>query len=256
MSEHDNGPTGPGEIEIEMDSGALARADLLLLMGDALAPPTEQAVANLLGARSEFGALLKLADTLDDELVAHVVDLFGVWCDELERLGLEGWRLEHNRLFECNVSCPINEASYIRRDKGAILGDVAAFYRAFGFNLREGTGERVDNMACELQFAALLLVMVEQARASGHTENAEIAADALQSFVADHLAEWLLAFCGQLVVSTQRPQYLALSGLLEVMGLMLLRSVGVQPALLGQTVGVEPNPGTPYECGMAADEHA
>ncbi|MCZ7582039.1 MAG: molecular chaperone TorD family protein [Deltaproteobacteria bacterium] len=101
---------------------------------------------------------------------------------------------EHNRLFLGNVICPINEAGYIRRDKGAILADAAGFYRAFGFSLPDDAGERVDHLVGELEFLALLRVMSANARIAGHADEARVADEAASDFVADHLGEWLPLF--------------------------------------------------------------
>ncbi len=72
----------------------------------------------------------------------------------------EAWRYEWNRLFEGTVICPINETAYVRRDKGMIISDICGFYNAFGFEPDQHSAEKADHLSCELEYVALLLVMM------------------------------------------------------------------------------------------------
>lgn len=103
----------------------------------------------------------------------------------------------YEQLFATGQVAPINEAAYIRRDKGALLGDISGFYRAFGIELRPGVGERPDHLVSELEYLGLCLVMLGNAILEPPSETAE-AADttwlALRSFADDHLGAWLPSF--------------------------------------------------------------
>lgn len=87
----------------------------------------------------------------------------------------------------------LHEAAYVRRDRGVILGDLAAFYRAFGVDPTTQHDRRPDLLATELEFAGLLSAL--RARAVGEEPDAE-AADVTQAaaaaFWGDHLAAWVV----------------------------------------------------------------
>jgi TorA maturation chaperone TorD len=72
------------------------------------------------------------------------------------------------------------------------IADVAGFYRAFGFQVKEG-GERADHLAAELQFMALVALKEAAAREAGEEEKAEICVDAQKKFLAEHLGPFLFA---------------------------------------------------------------
>jgi TorA maturation chaperone TorD len=158
---------------------------------------------------------------------------------------------EHSRLFDTALACPINETAFVRRDKGAILGDVAGFYRAFGFALADGAGEKVDHLACELEFFALLLVMRAQAEEQGNREAADVTRGAIESFAFDHLGEWLPLFCTRLQDTATHPFYRHAAAFLEAVW-QLVAGANSLP-LPAPEDGREPlfEADTPYECGMA-----
>jgi nitrate reductase assembly molybdenum cofactor insertion protein NarJ len=73
-----------------------------------------------------------------------------------------------------------NDKERFRRDKGVILADIARFYRAFGFELTRNASEKVDHLTAELEFVAMLLVMLAQGQGATRTTH-----DALGSFFMD-----------------------------------------------------------------------
>jgi len=122
---------------------------------------------------------------------------------------------EHQRLFEGSMACPSNEAAYIRRDKGALLGDISGFYQAFGLATSPATGERPDHMRCELEYMAMLLFMLARAREQGAQEEGEITLGALRDFYRDHLADWFGSFCATLRATATLEVYTRLADALE-----------------------------------------
>lgn len=168
----------------------LAEADLLLLLADWLKAPPQDS--------EEFGRddLLLLAEhcRLDSDDAARLARL----ATNRARTPHEAWVAEHDRLFEGGVGCPPNETAYIRRDKGAILADIAGFYRAFGFNPGQGTGEKADHAVTEFQFFAILLVMAARAADAGRMEEEETTRRAMVHFAEDHLGAWIDIFCQRL----------------------------------------------------------
>lgn len=181
-------------------------------------------------------------------------------CATVERVHetpSDAWRLEWNRLFEGAVICPINETAYIRRDKGLIVSDICGFYRAFGLEPDATSGEKADHLVSELEFIALLLIMLAHAP---DDDARRVTRDALRSFLEEHLGEWLRYFTGRLEECSALAMYGDAAALLR----------GLWDTLAGRfelptfqrlddgPVAVEPElSDTPYECGMAeADQQA
>lgn len=182
----------------------LAQADLLLLASSAFALPSEDLRCELAGSADGAQALVARAGAPDPDGLGASAQAMGAAAAELD---LRGWSDEFVRLFDSRLACPINEAAYVRRDKGAILGDIAGFYRAFGFQLADGTGERVDHLVCELEFLAMLLVMRAQALGDGRSKRVRITTDAIAAFVIDHLGVWLPMFRSRLEETTELALY-------------------------------------------------
>ncbi len=224
----------------------LAQADLLLFVADGFREPNDALRDGFSETASALPALIERAGA------GRAVEAsFEEARAALDALDVARWREEFTYLFEGGVECPINEAGFVRRDKGAILGDIAGFYRAFGFRLTDDCNERVDHLVCELEFTAMLLVLWAQAETGGERAHAEISRDALDAFTYAHLGEWLPAFCERLEEVTALPYYCHLARLLAV----AWAHVCQQNAL---AVPAEPNlsdpgedEGTPYECGLA-----
>lgn len=80
------------------------------------------------------------------------------------------------------------------------LADLAGFYSAFGLQVQ---GERPDHLLPELEFVAFLSLKYLEASGQRLTEAADTCADALASFVEDHLGAWLGTYANK--VSEQLP---------------------------------------------------
>jgi TorA maturation chaperone TorD len=180
-------------------SSALAQADLLQLLAELLAGPTES-----LPVQEELPQLLSAAGIPD---VAGIVDHIALAADTSP----DDWRDANARLFEGATPCPLNQTAYIRRDKGALLADISGFYHAFGFELRPGRDDKCDHILAELEFAALLLSM---SALTDDDEHRAIALDALRSFATDHLSDWLALFCTRLASISLLPLHQSLAHVL------------------------------------------
>ncbi len=224
----------------------LAQADLLLLMANTFHEPSNSVGEDFSSAAGKFFTLCTRAGG-DDTLLLR----FNETHDALANLDLGDWRKEFTCLFEGGVECPINEAGFIRRDKGAILGDVAGFYRAFGFHLAEDCTERVDHLACELEFTAMLLVLLAQAEEAGRSEPTVITRDALHAFAFSHLGAWAPAFCERLNETTTLPFYGHLAILLDGVWALVCRRNALQIPSETDLPYCQDEGGTPYECGLA-----
>lgn len=161
----------------------------------------------------------------------------------------DDWRAEATRLFEGGCLCPVNETAYVRRDKGAILADLAGFARAFGFAPAEGVGEKHDHVVSELQLAALLLVMLARARDAGDDAAAEVTEAALRSFADDHLSAWVVLFCERLAATAVQPALAVLAPLLAGAWRELAAAHGLEIAeAAGDAAPGDDPAASPYEC--------
>lgn len=224
----------------------LAQADALLLLARLLSGPSPDLAGRVEAARESLDELLSAMGAAERR---------GLWQEALAHaraLDPEAWADEHTRLFEGPAPCPINETGYVRRDKGQILADVAGFYRAFGFRLERGSGEKLDHLVAELEFCALLLVMLARAEADPDmTEQADVTRDALAAFARDHLGEWVGGFAARLTLTTNLPFYAALARLLEGVWADVCDANGLPRPAGKRLACAEEDPGTPYECGLA-----
>jgi TorA maturation chaperone TorD len=222
----------------------LAQADLMLLIADLFRSPENIRHSLDTLKKSNLKMLidatgLKGKIKLTGQLHAAVKQARGADKDE--------WAGCYRLLFDSSMACPVNEAGYIRRDKGSIIGDVCGFYKAFGWTAGTDTGERPDHLLVELEFAAMLLVMSARAETP---EQAELTETALANFTRHHMSDWLPAFCDQLKLSTTYPVFVeaANSLLFAWPALVKWHDWIVDPAS-PSTVGLAAEPESPYECG-------
>lgn len=229
----------PSRIEL------LAQADLVLLLADLFRPqiPADALalephdVEQLLGATGLSGP---------DRLAERMCLGLSAARDADPQL----LRDEHVRLFEGAMVCPLNETAYIRRDKGAIIGDLAGFYRAFGCEPSSATGEKPDHLLAELEFVAALLTMSAEAETP---EQVQVASDALAAFATSHLGDWLPAVCRHLGQTTALAFFAHASDALETLWTELVKAhrwpVADAPPAAARP---QAEPESPYECIVPA----
>jgi TorA maturation chaperone TorD len=172
------------------------------------------------------------------------------WCHS----GIEDALDEYHRLFEGAMVCPLNETAYIRRDKGAILGDLAGYYRAFGWATTGHGGEKADHLLTELEFAAMLLSMEARAEVEQRRPEAEVTRDALASFASDHLNDWLAVVCERICASTVLPLY---ADTAKAIALLWQASVELHgwPVIQSPTAMAMPEEADwPLECGATCPQ--
>lgn len=222
----------------------LAQADLLFLIAQMFAPPSAEMRKML---EIEIADIKKLLQNSGLPEPDNLAETYQQIRQQAQSLNLDTWAAEYNRLFEGNVACPINETGFIRRDKGTILADIAGFYRAFGFELSKNASEKVDHLTAELEFVAMLLVMLVQAPDQKATRTTH---DALGSFSFDHLGEWLPTFCERLTETSTLLIYQNQAKLLlsAWTGVVTNNQLPLQE---GDIQNIPEDDGTPYECDMA-----
>ena len=232
-----------------------AQADLLFLTVEMLRAPQRNAEKDPLCwkeiptetlhelLRNAFGetceqaigvSALTLSDALDE---AHQL---------VQQLDRQEWSDEYWRLFDTSQACSLNQASYIRRDKGTILGDLCGFYNAFGWQGSLTSGERPDHLLCQLEFTSMLLAMAAQAKDDEHRM---VVTDALSQFTRLHMQDWLPSVCHQLVEATWLPYFGAVSQWLMLFWTRLTET-NAWPVDANPATPLTPqiDPESPYEC--------
>ncbi|MCL4236595.1 MAG: molecular chaperone TorD family protein [Deltaproteobacteria bacterium] len=225
----------------------LAQADLLGVLADAFNSPAS--AHSLIETKLEdLRALIDTAGFAGAEgLVAAINELHA----RVSAASLDQIEAEHARAFWAQSDCPPYESAFVRRDKGAILGDIAGFYEAFGVRADQPGERRADHRVCELEFLAALLVMAVRAKAEGEPERTTVTQTAIDSFVWEHLGDWLPTFCERLSATVP-------GGVLEAaataLGLLWDSLVLAHNWPAGDSAAFVADDGTPYECPMAAEE--
>ena len=220
----------------------LAQADLLFLAADLLRPPHRQPAGrwgealNCLDDLVDAAGVPAIAGALREALVAGLVAETARWSDE------------YHRLFEGMMLCPPNQTAYVRRDKGAIIGDACGFYEAFSFRPTHGIGEKPDHIVSQLEFAGVLLIMRHGADTP---ERRDTVARALSDFAEAHPGEWIEAFAARLESVTELALYGAAARALRELWSALAEQHGLRNEPAGAQMVAAEEPDGPYECGLA-----
>ncbi len=93
--------------------------------------------------------------------------------------------------------CPPYEIEYGNEHflgKSRRLGDVAAFYRAFGVEVSRSAREREDHAAMEAEFLSLLSLKRALAAERGDGSRASVCRDAERLFLEEHIGRFLPSF--------------------------------------------------------------
>lgn len=170
---------------------ALHRAQVYRVLAALARPPEARTLDHL--RRDELGALAGALAGLGAP--AALGEVARELARALEAASLEELAREYDRLFEPSggLACPPHETTLVADtpQEGLTrtfrMADVAGFYRAFGVEMRPGSG-RPDHIAAELEFAHLLAVKELVALEQGDgDEPVAICRDASRSFLRDHL---------------------------------------------------------------------
>jgi TorA maturation chaperone TorD len=176
-------------------------------------------------------------------------------------------RLEHDRVFGHTISsdCPPYETQYgagIIFAQTQRMGDITAFYRAFGVQISPGAHERHDHIAAELEFMSILAFREAVAIVDNDREHLTDVRDAERKFLMEHLATWALSFAerlgrkGRTATPHDGGYYVALAECLDGLVRDELRCVHVTPESLGHIepgkIEFEPE-GCSFACGPAGE---
>lgn len=221
----------------------LAQADLLLLLARLFSRPG--ADRSVFEVPPEVCRELLKAAGMEEVSPGAAALIEGL--REARTLDLETWKSEHTRLFEGAGTCPMNETIFVRRDKGAILADIAGFYRGFGWEASVA-GEKLDYLVTELEFTAVLLITTARAAGKEDAVGVDITGGALQKFLADHLGEWLPGFCERLLASTPLAVYRNAAAALAWVAQSVFKDQSVSPSMT-PSVPESSEESRYFECG-------
>lgn len=258
--------TAPHNIDRRVQSAA--QSDLLLLTVEMLRPPAaiettlpstdvspwfdtpistlRDVLAQAVGKREpvdQRGSALPADQGGLAELSAALTEVVAL-AGELDR---DLWSDEYWRLFDSSQACAWTQASYIRRDKGAIIGDLCGFYNAFGWQPNMSRGERPDSLSCQLEFAGILCAMAAVAPSAAKRRIVE---QALAEFARLHMHDWIHAFCCQLIDTTRLAYFGAVGQWLHLFWSRLSEhnTWPIDP-VVAAPLGPTMDSGDPYECG-------
>ncbi len=147
----------------------------------------------------------ELHDACPDPAYALREPLGGLIAN-LEDLDPAVLEMEYHLLFATQMLVTPYESSYHRTGRGAVIGDVTAFYTAFGLQLKPETGA-ADSMRNELAFLAWLAIKEAHAIERQLAEPLDVTRKATRDFLADHIGRWAPAFVERLIGVTATPFY-------------------------------------------------
>jgi TorA maturation chaperone TorD len=175
--------------------------------------------------------------------------------------------VEFDAIFGHTISadCPPYETQYgagIIFAQTQRMGDITAFYRAFGVQLSPDAHERHDHIAAELEFMSVMAFREATAIIENDLEHLAAVRDAERKFLAEHLAPWALSFAERLgrkartVAAADGGFYAALATPIEAMLRDELQLFQLTPESIGHIepakIEFEPE-GCSFTCGAVGE---
>lgn len=160
--------------------------------------------------------------------------------DALDSTNICEWRSEHEKVFGHSIlgPAPPYELEYGEEHshrQPQELGDIGAFYQAFGLRVATAAHERVDHIVPQCEFLHFLLYKQACAVDDGLGQLAELCEQVTRQFLADHLGRWGAAFALRLARTNQ-------SNLLARAGDMLFGWLTEECEQAGVTLGAHDLP--------------
>lgn len=151
-------------------------------------------------ASQEHRRLIDVAEMLRKENGEPLPEAVRRLVTALDTVSIPEWAQQHERVFGHSVqsAAPPYELEYGEEHshrQPQELGDIAAFYQAFGLRASLASHERVDHIVTECEFMQYLLYKQACALDKGSQERADVCEAAARQFLADHLGCWGPAFC-------------------------------------------------------------
>ncbi len=187
-------PTSAASGVPSEEDRALARALVWAYLSSAWRYPGERSLADFVRFEAAVPSALPALDGLGSEAGSRWTALVGTAPCREDR------ESAYTRLFghAPEGTCPPYEGQYGESEEGLQmpheLGDIAAFYRAFGLESSTRAKERVDYIAVECEFLSFLCRKQAYGEEIGDATLAAIAVDAQRKFTKEHLGRWVPAF--------------------------------------------------------------
>ncbi|OGQ05845.1 MAG: hypothetical protein A2W61_06620 [Deltaproteobacteria bacterium RIFCSPLOWO2_01_44_7] len=178
----------------------LFRADLYRILALGLDTPTSKTL----------GELKEIVNDLWKEFLP-----LKEFASVLSKVSVDEVAQESLRLFSTKVACPSCEGSYQLVERGPILGDVTAFYKAFQLQFLTNEGPP-DSIKMELAFLSYMALKEAFALEEGLLEEAQTTFEAQKKFLLDHLGRWGEIFANRLQERTTHGYYKTLGSLLKI----------------------------------------
>mgnify|MGYP001572892350 CR=1 FL=1 len=200
---------------------SLYRADFYRALSMALDFPTVDNVSSI----SEISEGLIESEATDIRLKP----LFEIVKSHCALKFLPELEAEYFRIFTSGIDCPESEGSYYPVDRGTVVGDVCAFYEAFGLQSASKQGPP-DSMKMELAFMSYMALKEGYATEQNDTENLDIVVDAEKKFLQAHLGRWGFIFSHRLLESSDNEFYKNISMILESFLESEIQKLQISPA--------------------------
>lgn len=181
-------------MKLEPAMECLYRADLYRLLALALDTPTAT-------TRELLGEVISEWPSFDGE--SAVLEALKQLTPHIP-VDLDEWECEYNRLFVTHMACPPYEGNYHLVERGPVLGDIAAFYTAFGMVMGETAGPP-DAIWAELGFMHVMAMKELYAMENGMIEEEDVTRQAQKDFLNDHLGRWGSALASRIKAETHLP---------------------------------------------------
>lgn len=177
---------------------ALCRSVLYQALSLGFLPPDPQTVARL-GRKSSVEALAEASRLLDEEGGTGFAGKTLALAAQEDSADLHRLRHAYQRLFGHVARGPVPpyETEYGQDEmfqKPHEMSDIAGFLGAFELQLDPAAHERVDHIACELEFAAFLARKEAHALETGDQPMRAETRKAMRLFLRDHLARFVPSF--------------------------------------------------------------
>jgi TorA maturation chaperone TorD len=228
-------PTTTKVIHYEQVDDTLARAVFYRTLKLAFQLP-EQSTLDAIFSTDGKEALEQAAARFEVDGTGPLSDVVERFC-VLPKPWAEELRPTFERLFGHTLRgrvCPY-ECEYGRNpllQQAHQLADLGGFYAAFGLRPASENGERVDHVACELEFLEFLTVKEVVALELEERDGWQVTHEAARQFLRQHLARFGRAFARNLRAEAPPGFYLILAELCEVF-------LGVECDRLGVPLGPE-----------------
>ncbi len=228
---------------VEAQAGVLDRSGMYQVLSLAFLYPDDATLARL---RDATGRLLQNAAT-SNGLERGTVGTLGGIVESIDRERAEN---EYVDVFGHTISadCPPYEAEYGQAhvfQKSQTLAELNAFYDAFGVAPNPALKERADHISVEMEFMHFLTLKEGYARANGHgADKVDLCRRAQESFLANHLANWIGAFTNGLAARSNG------SGLYSELARLLEEFMGSE----FREFELDPTPLAPAPAGLRENE--